>query len=247
MLKRRGFNPELSFAAFDENKIVSFTCNGIGDFDGIPIAYDTGTGTLKEYRGQGLATQVFEYSIPYLKQAGIKEYLLEVLQHNTGAVSVYKKIGFEVSREFYYFRPKISQIMTEVKGVGFPYTIQPIDINKHDSIPSFWDFKPSWQNSMDSVNRSSEGFIGLGVFTDNKLIGYGIFEPASGDITQIAVDKTYRRKGVGSLLFHNMMKANKLDSIKIINTDIRCDSMNAFLQSKNIEPTGKQFEMIKKL
>ena len=137
--------------------------------------------------------------------------------------------------------------MTEVKGVGFPYTIQPIDINKHDSIPSFWDFKPSWQNSMDSVNRSSEGFIGLGVFTDNKLIGYGIFEPASGDITQIAVDKTYRRKGVGSLLFHNMIKANKLDSIKIINTDIRCDSMNAFLQSKNIEPTGKQFEMIKKL
>lgn len=157
---------------------------------------------------------MFEYSIPYLKQAGIKEYLLEVLQHNTGAVSVYKKIGFEVSREFYYFRPKISQIMTEVKGVGFPYTIQPIDINKHDSIPSFWDFKPSWQNSMDSVNRSSEGFIGLGVFTDNKLIGYGIFEPASGDITQIAVDKTYRRKGVGSLLFHNMIKANKLDSIK---------------------------------
>ena len=30
---------------------------------------------------------VFEESIPDLKAAGIKEYLLEVLQHNTGAVS----------------------------------------------------------------------------------------------------------------------------------------------------------------
>ena len=245
MLKRRGFNPELSFAAFDENKIVSFTCNGIGYFDGALTAYDTGTGTLKEYRGQGLATQVFEYSIPYLKQAGIKEYLLEVLQHNTGAVSVYQKIGFDVSREFYYFRPETSQIITEVKSIGFPYTIQPIDINEYHSIPSFWDFKPSWQNSVESVNRSPEGFICLGVFTDDKLIGYGIFEPASGDITQIAVDKTYRRKGVGSLLFHKMIEANRFDSIKIINTDIRCDSMNAFLHSKNIEPTGKQFEMIK--
>ena len=33
MLKRRGFDPELSFAAFDGNKIVSFTCNGIGNIE----------------------------------------------------------------------------------------------------------------------------------------------------------------------------------------------------------------------
>ena len=60
MLKRRGFNPELSFAVFDGDKIVSFTCNGIGDFNGTPTAYDTGTGTLKDYRGRGLATRIFE-------------------------------------------------------------------------------------------------------------------------------------------------------------------------------------------
>ena len=29
MLKRRGFDPKLSFAAFDGDKIVSFTCNEI--------------------------------------------------------------------------------------------------------------------------------------------------------------------------------------------------------------------------
>lgn len=247
MLKRRGFNPELSFAAFDEDKIVSFTCNGIGDFYGVPTAYDTGTGTLKDYRGQGLATKVFEYSIPYLKQAGIIEYLLEVLQHNTGAVSVYRKIGFEVNREFYYFRPETNQIRNEVKCISFPYVIQSIDLNKYESIPSFWDFKPSWQNSMESINRSPEGFSSLGVFTDNKLIGYGVLELATGDITQMAVDRLYRRKGIGSLLFAKLLEANKLDSIKIVNTDIECHSITAFLLSKNIKPAGKQFEMIKKL
>ena len=247
MLKRRGFNPELSFAAFDEDKIVSFTCNGIGNFYGVPTAYDTGTGTLKDYRGQGLATKVFEYSIPYLKQAGIIEYLLEVLQHNTGAVSVYRKIGFEVSREFYYFRPETNQIRNEVKCISFPYVIQPIDLNKYESIPSFWDFKPSWQNSMESINRSPEGFSSLGVFTGNKLIGYGVLELATGDITQMAVDRLYRRKGIGSLSFAKLLEANKLDSIKIVNTDIECHSITAFLLSKNIKPAGKQFEMIKKL
>lgn len=246
MLKRRGFDPELSFVAFDGDKIVSFTCNGIGNFNGIRMAYDTGTGTLKDYRGTGLATRVFESSIPYLKKAGIKEYLLEVLQHNTGAVSVYRKIGFRVIREFYYFRAENRQVRNEVH-VDIPYTLQAIRIEDHVSVSDFWDFKPSWQNSLEAIGRAADTFVCLGVFIENRLVGYGVFEPVSGDVTQIAVDRSFRRKGIGSLLFQKMLEMNKLDSVKILNTDVTCDSMTAFLRSKNIEPTGKQFEMIRQL
>lgn len=246
MLKRRGFDPELSFAAFDGDKIVSFTCNGIGDFNGIRTAYDTGTGTLKNYRGTGLATRVFEFSITYLKEAGINEYLLEVLQHNTGAVSVYRKMDFLVMREFYYFRVENGQVRNKV-NVDIPYTLRSIQVCDYVSISDFWDFKPSWQNSLESIGRAIDTFVCLGVFIENRLVGYGVFEPVSGDVTQIAVDKAYRRKGIGSLLFQKMLEMNKLGFIKILNTDVACDSITAFLRSKNIEPTGKQFEMIKKL
>lgn len=247
MLKRRGFESKASFGAFDGNKIVSFTCNGIGNFYGIPTAYDTGTGTLKDYQGKGLATQVFKYSIPHLKALGIKEYLLEVLQHNTGALSVYRKLGFEVTREFYYFKLKNDQISKTIRTLDFPYTLKPIKIDEYNSISNFWDFKPSWQNSIEAIERSLEDFICLGIFSESKLIGYSIFEPMSGDVTQIAVDKQFRRRGIGSLLFQKMLESNKHSSIKIINTDIECHSIIAFLQSKNIEPAGKQFEMIKRL
>lgn len=84
MLRRRGFDPRLSFAAFDGERIAAFTLNGTGNFNGLPTAYDTGTGTLEAYRGQGLAAKVFEHSIPYLREAGIRQYLLEVLQHKGG-------------------------------------------------------------------------------------------------------------------------------------------------------------------
>ena len=247
MLKRRGFDSDLSFGAFDEKKITSFTCNGIGDFYGTRMAYDTGTGTLKDYRGKGLATRVFEYAIPFLKSAGIKEYLLEVLQHNTDAISVYKKLGFEVTREFYYFRTIPSDIRYNLKNIDFPYTIENIDINQYESKAHFWDFKPSWQNSLEAINRAINDFICLGFFVDNKLIGYGVFEPLSGDVTQIAVDQNFRRKGVGSVLFHKLLSFNKQGAVKIVNTDINCSSIGNFLKSKNIEPTGKQFEMIKVL
>lgn len=247
MFQRRGFDADLSFAAFDGGKVVAFTCNGIGNFEGIPTVYDTGTGTLRNYRGQGLATRIFEYSLPYLKEKGFKQYLLEVLQHNTKAVSVYRNLGFVVTREFYYFNQKNDLVRNEIKSVGEPYVIRTINIQEHSEIPVFWDFYPSWQNSFESIYRASGDFTSYGVFVDDKLAGYCVFEPTSGDITQLAVDKKYRRKGFGSLLLQKMLTVNKYESVKAVNTDVNCDSIKGFLEAKNIVMKGKQFEMIKKI
>lgn len=247
MVKRRGFNPGLSFAAFEGNEIVAFTLNGTGNFNGIATAYDTGTGTLKGYRGKGLATQIFEYSIPYLREQNIKQYLLEVLQHNTKAVSVYKNIGFEVSREFNYFRQENEKIKNDIKTSDIPCSIKQINIRDFDFLPDFRDFYPSWQNSFESINRASNDFVSLGAFIENKLAGYCVFEPVSGDITQIAVDKQCRRKGIASLLLREMTGLNKNQAVKVINTDISCRSITAFLKSKNIEITGMQYEMIREI
>ena len=245
LLKRRGFTPDLSFAAFEENKIIAFTLNGIGNFNGVPTAYDTGTGTLKDYRGKGLATGIFEYSIPYLKEKNIRQYLLEVLQHNTKAVSIYRNLGFETTREFNYFVCKKEEIHPEIKPMDAVYSIRPIEIETLTSVSDFLDFHPSWQNSFESILRAPDHFISLGAFAENKLTGYCVFEPASGDVTQIAVDKQYRRKGIASLLLREIIGFIRNDRIKILNTDISCPSITDFLKAKNINRTGKQFEMIK--
>ena len=247
MLKRRGFNPDLSFAAFEGNEIIAFTLNGIGNFRGIPTAYDTGTGTLKDYRGKGLATKIFEYSLPYLKQMNIRQYLLEVLQHNTKAFSVYQNLGFEVAREFNYFMQKNEEIKNGIKKTDTSYTLKQINIEEFGSVSYFWDFYPSWQNSFESIERAIKDFFCLGAFADKKLIGYCVFEPASGDITQIAVDKQNRRKGIASLLLKEAVSLNENDAIKIVNTDTLCRSVTGFLKAKNIDIKGRQFEMIKEI
>ena len=246
MWKRRGFQPEFSFAAFEEREIVAFTLNGIGLYNGTRTAYDTGTGTLEEYRGQGLATKIFEYSIPFLKKRGIQQYLLEVLQHNAKAVSVYRALGFETVREFNYFMQENGEIRN-IRCADSRYGIRKIHIEHYRSISDFWDFTPSWQNSMESIKRAAADLVSLGVFDGKKLIGYSVFEPASGDITQIAIDKSNRRKGIASLLLEGMLHLNGNAMIKVVNTDIHCGSITGFLQSRNVEIKGKQFEMVKQL
>jgi len=247
MLIRRGFNPELSFAAFKDSRIISFTLNGIGVFNGKKTAYDTGSGTLKEYRGQGLATEIFKYSIPFLKEAEVSQYLLEVLQHNKKAVSVYKKIGFEISREFNYYVLKNEEYRPIKKIMQPDYRIEQISKTESESMIKFCDFNPSWQNSFDAIDRNPGDFIINGVFKEHKLLGYCVFEPVSGDVTQIAVDKEYRRKGIATNLINEALKYNKRDSFKILNTDTNCKSITKFIEANSIIPNGRQFEMIKQL
>jgi len=247
MLHRRGFVPELSFGAFKEDKIIAFTLNGIGFFNGVKTAYDTGTGTLKEYRGQGLASKIFSHSIPFLKDAGVSQYLLEVLQHNAKAVSIYKKLGFEVSREFNYFLRNNGNMKFCSKIANPAYKVKRMDLSQAESLSEFCDFNPSWQNSFESIFRKTDDFKAIGMFNDHKPLGYCILETISGDITQIAVDRKYRRKGIGTQLIKEILKYNLHDSVKIINTEVDCESITGFLQSNSIPLCGKQFEMLKQL
>lgn len=247
MLRRRGFDPRLSFAAFDGERIAAFTLNGTGNFNGLPTAYDTGTGTLEAYRGQGLAAKVFEHSIPYLREAGIRQYLLEVLQHNTKAVSVYRKLGFETAREFNYSIQHGAHVRLGAKIPDTACTVTPVDVGRFAPDPQFWDFMPSWQNSPEAIRRAAGDFAGLSARAEGTHVGYCIFEPASGDITLIAVDKRYRRRGIATSLLREALRLNKADSVKAINTEAGCESLTAFLEAANIAVTGRQFEMVKKI
>ncbi|TAJ13862.1 GNAT family N-acetyltransferase [Marinilabiliaceae bacterium JC017] len=247
MLQRRGFVPELSFGLFIDDQLISFTCNGIGSFNGIKTAYDTGTGTIKEYRGQGHASKIFSHSLPFLKEAGVSRYLLEVLQHNTKAVSIYKKLGFKVDREFNYFLEKTENIRFCSKITNSGYQIEQIDLSHIDLMSDFRDFNPSWQNSFEAIRRKPQDFKMMGVFEGQKLLGYCVLEPNTGDVTQIAVDKHYRRRGIGTLLLKETQKFNLHDSVKVINTDVNCESITGFLQANSIPLRGKQFEMTKQL
>ncbi len=247
MLHRRGFTPKLSFGAFSGEKLVSFTFNGTGRFNKHLTAYDTGTGTIEEYRGKGIASKIFEYSIPHLKGAGISQYLLEVLQHNSTAVSLYRRLGFEVSREFNYYTESSSQLRLPSIVPDANYNILPTDLGEKARMSTFWDHPPSWQNSFDAVERAPEEFLILGAYSDDNLVGYCIFEPGSGDITQIAVDKRYRRKGIASLLLLEAIQANQYDSVKAINYLTDQTDFSHLMDSFGISKKGQQFEMIKHL
>lgn len=242
MFTKRGYNPQLSFAAFDNGEMVAFTLNGTGTFNGIPTAYDTGTGTTKRYRGKGIAGRIFSHSIPFLKEAGIRQYLLEVLQNNRKAISIYHRMNFETTREFDCFRQSIEQISNP--KINTDCIIRPIGSDCVRLAQDFCDFCPSWQNSIESIERGMPYMVCLGAFIGSKMTGHCVLDVHTGDLVQIAVRSEYRRKGIASRLLHEATRRMKTDFIKILNIDSDYPAMRAFLESKNIASASKQFEMV---
>ncbi len=247
MLQRRGFAPELSFGAFDDDKLISFTLNCVGRFNGHKTAYDTATGTIKAFRGRGLASQIFNHSIPFLKKRDITHYLLEVLQENETAISVYTKASFKESRSFTHYLQNSRDVVFAKHGLPEGCSLRFTYLNDRHNMEALWDVQPAWQNSFDALTRQPGGFFIWGVYDGAQLIGYGIIETATGDIPQLAVHKDYRRKGIGSAILKELLKYNEANRVKIINVDTKCTAMTPFLAHHNIPLEGMQTEMIRPL
>lgn len=243
MFSRRGVDWQLSFGAFEEDRLVGFVMNGVGEWNGLATAYDTGTGVRASHQGKGVGKEMFAVALPALKANGICQYLLEVIQSNSSAVALYKKMNFETSREFVCYAATQSDLSFPDNRVQHfeIREIPPMDISRAGS---FWDYSPSWQNSPDSVKRKLDGFSYVGAFTKNELIGYGIIDPKSGDIPQIAVAREHRRQGVGTSILEKLLQLCQSDTLKYVNVDRQDQGTRQLLLARGCRETVRQFEMI---
>lgn len=243
MLRRRGFDPAISFGAFESDILVSFIFNASGIYRGRLSSYDTGTGTRKAYRKQGISTNIFNHSIPFFKEQGIKSYVLEVISTNSSAISLYQGLGFTTDRELHYFLGVQNE--NHKPEINLPEGYKIIELKSFNKmeLESMWDFEPSWQNNWESVLRAEEKLYRCGAYHKDKLVAYGMIEGHTGDIPQLAVHKNHRRKGIGSAIMQQLKSYSSNGIYKVTNTEAKLDYITAFLEKLDFVQMGSQFEM----
>lgn len=245
MLQQRGYVPSASIGAFKYNELVGFFLTGIRKWNGKLTAYDTGTAVIQTYRKQGATSNMFLNTKQLLEEMGVEQCLLEVIQSNTSAIQLYKKQGFQILREFECFnldKNKYNKSTT--------YKVEHVNIiNKSDwmKLMKFWDFKPSWQNSIDSIKSVSDTFIYSIIKSNDSIVGYGIIGKKTGDIPQIAVDKNHRGRGIGRSILIDLINSTESYNISVKNVDSQCISMKNFLLNLGFENNIRQYEMALKL
>jgi ribosomal protein S18 acetylase RimI-like enzyme len=242
-LVRDGVRLEISAGAFDESRMVGFYMNALGEWQGKWSAYDAGTGIIPAYRRQGIAEELFAFMVPRLKEASVEQYLLEVLTGNERAVALYRKLGFVDTRRLAVFR-RSAPLSSGASGAE--PKIRRVDEPDWQLCKSFWDADPSWQNSIDVVERVANERVVVCAYVDETCVGYGVaFKPWSS-LMQLAVAPPHRRKNIGSKILSTLQReVSATDSLKVSNIDERLKGTLAFYEANGFKMVLEQYEMVK--
>ncbi|MFC6998508.1 GNAT family N-acetyltransferase [Rufibacter roseus] len=246
-LLRDGTKPELSPVAMDKNEPVGFILNSLSSWQGKRTAYNGGTGVVPSARGQALTEQMYQFCVPLLRQYGAEQCLLEVIQENTRALKVYKRLGFDIVRTFRCFKqtkPEVQWHTHKAEDIVLKRVASP----NWELYQTFWDMEPSWQHHTAAVDRSASYVQIIEAQTQGKCIGYGVVYSMTGAIAQLAVAPDWRNKGIGQALMQELMASVETPAVTVVNIDAnRGESLLQFLENRNVAETKGQFEMVREV
>jgi ribosomal protein S18 acetylase RimI-like enzyme len=243
-LVRDGVSLEMSASAFDGERMIGFCINGLGEWEGKSTAYDAGTGVVPGYRGRGIAKELFAFLEVRLKEAGVVQYLLEVLTSNVPAATLYRKLGFVEARRLAVFRPRKGTKEEPRKGTNL--LLRRIEEPDWRLFQTFWDGYPSWQNSIAAVERVVSERAIVGAYASDQCVGYGVTFVPAASLMQLAISPTHRRKGIGSAILSSLETA-ATQPLKINNIDENLTASLAFYEANGYKSVLGQFEMMKTL
>ncbi|MEJ8758102.1 GNAT family N-acetyltransferase [Pontibacter sp. H259] len=243
-LKRESIAPGFCTGAYKGPELAGFILTGLGEFNGIPTAYNAGTGVLPAHRGNQLTRKMYAHLLPKLREAGITQCLLEVIQENTTALKAYKAIGLEVTRALDCFRATKDELLL---GGEDPedITIQPAAKPDWEVYRHFGDTTPTWQNTVAAIRLSPDEKIILEARDQSQeVVGYIVFFPNTGAIAQLAVMPAHRNKGVGKALLREASRLTNAKALLMVNVDAEALDLKSFLKRRHFNRFLGQYEML---
>ena len=101
---RQGFVPQATWLVQYHNQETGKIEN-CGTVQGIRSQTDVGAiqniGIISDHRGNGLGSQLVWLCLNGFREVGVRFVTLEVTSHNTGAMRLYQRLGFEVLKTVY--------------------------------------------------------------------------------------------------------------------------------------------------
>ena len=230
--KKLNIDYELSGGAFDGSELIGFILHSSNIYEGIPTAFNAGTGVIPGFRNQNTGEELYEFLLPKIIAKSLARVILEVIDTNETAIHLYEKIGFSFRRRFLCYK-QMHPMQDEPKYPIENGTLQDVDEDFTDYVPSFADSINQLQYSEETVFIAKK---------DGEAIGYVIFQPSLGRISQLAVARLYREEGIGRALIFAALKAAK-KPLTIMNIPENEFGMHRFLKKCGFENQVNQFEM----
>ena len=224
---------DISAGSFDGTEMVGFILHTSNVYQGIPTAYNAGTGVLPGFRNQKVAEDLYAFLIPKIQSKFLARILLEVVEVNEFAIKLYEKIGFHFKRRLQCF--KQNQVIEKPQASLDVEDGVIDDVNFH-----FNDFEPSFiDNGAHLIGGKEQVLLAK---KEGEVAGFVVFQPHLGRISQLSVSRKFRGMHIGKvLLYEAQERCHK--KLTIMNIPEDQHGFHQFLTNCGFENEVNQFEM----
>ncbi|PVY43795.1 GNAT family N-acetyltransferase [Pontibacter virosus] len=243
-IRREGVEPSFCAGAFHGGQLVGFILTGLGEWQGIPTAYNAGTGVLPEHRGHQLTKRLYAFLLPKLRESGIEQCLLEVINGNAAAFKVYRSIGFGVVRTLKCYRSPVGELVLSSKEPEHTVEIRQVAKPNWKAYADFCDVRPSWQNTKEAFCKSPDQKLVLEALVEEVPVGYVAFFPRTGAIAQLAVHGENRNRGIAKTLLKEAIKRAQVPALLLLNVDQTNTTVATFIERIHLKHFLTQHEML---
>ena len=220
----------LSFGAFYEDQLVAFILNASGIYNNQAVVFDAGTGVIPEHRGKKVFSRLFEYTAAQLQQLGIAKYYLEVLQANHHAISIYRKKGFQIQREY-------SVLTASGPRPDWDRSIDAKPYSDFEAFQTRFSVAPSFEHTSHAINQNPQLYEVLYL----QEQAYCIYAKRNGEIIQMHYNALDALKEVMSALI------KRYPSAMAKNVDFEYPQVIQMLTDIGFKEITKQYEMAREI
>jgi GNAT superfamily N-acetyltransferase len=216
-----GVDLDLSYGAFDGDKLVAFTLHAPrGD-----ELYNFATGVIPEYRGQGLVARLYEKITPSVT--------LEVLKSNEIAKRAYTRAGFHQTRELVTLTGTFGRGASIKRGHN--YQIKPFLGDASLTISPLWI--PAFENNRTTLSRKPLTHEIHELRNGANLLAYAIYTPSEGLVRELgAITTPHLDQLFGCMRFPG-------ETVVIGAVDTRAKSLLDYLASRHLQVYAEQCEL----
>ncbi|MCB2200005.1 GNAT family N-acetyltransferase [bacterium] len=156
-------------------------------------------GVLPDHRGQGLGRRLIRHSIENARANGFRRMVLEVIDENAKALTLYRAMGFEITRRLVgYERLADDKVYPDIEKLE---ELDPRDVAKaivHDGTPGL-----PWQRTADgfyAIQPPSRAFT----IPNRAFAIISHLTDKQAHIEAILVPRARRRQGWGTRMLHSL-------------------------------------------
>ncbi len=136
-----------------------------------------GMGVAPAWRGQGIGGRLLEHLLVRMREVGLRQAQLEVLDVNAPAIALYERLGFVTQRRLNVYHGSLRRDTqpshaahnrhARIRAVGPRLALREFD--------AFHSVAPAWQRERATIERVRNVVEGLGLWDGARLLAYVLF------------------------------------------------------------------------